>query len=227
MIPALTPTAPDIVGHRLIGLSTGFMKDQYRDWPALVSRAASFSTAAVELSALSESELPSLEDFLARVESLPFLYVSIHAPSKGRRLPETQLVEALARMVESANAIVVHPDAIEDPMRYRVLGATLVLENMDGRKAIGQTAEHLATYFDALPDAGLCFDIAHAASVDSSLSLGHEMLDVHGHRLRHVHLSSLDADSHHRSLQSEDEERFASLLERCRDVPWILEAPAR
>ena len=112
-------------------------------------------------------------------------------------------------------------------MHYRALGAALVLENMDTRKASGQTAEHLASYFAVLPEAGLCLDVAHAASVDTNLLLGHEMLDVHGHRLRQVHLSSLDTDCHHRSLSPEDEQRFAPLLDRCRDVPWILEAPAR
>jgi hypothetical protein len=203
------------------------MTDRYRDWPALVSRAARFSTAAVELSALSESELPSLEAFLTGGEALPFLYVSIHAPSKDRRLPEVELVETLLRLGSYANAIVIHPDVIEDPARYGVLGPVLVLENMDARKPIGQTADDLAGYYAELPEAGLCFDVAHVASVDPSLSLGHELLDVHGHRLRHVHLSSLDGDCHHRSLTVEDELRFGPLLDRCRDVPWILEAPAR
>jgi hypothetical protein len=203
------------------------MEDKYRDWPALVARAVGFSTAAVELSALSESELPSLEEFLTGAEALPFLYVSIHAPSKDRQLPEIELVETLLKLVRHANAIVIHPDVIEDPERYGVLGPALVLENMDARNEAGQTADDLAGYYAALPDAGLCFDVAHVASVDPSLSLGHELLDVHGHRVRHVHLSSLDAGCHHCSLTLEDEQRFAPLLDRCRDVPWILEAPAR
>lgn len=227
MTPALTPSAPDIVGHRLVGASTGFMTDHYRDWPALVSQAAGFSTAAVELSALSESELPSLEAFLADCEALPFLYVSIHAPSKDRDRPEVELIETLERLARHANAIVIHPDVIEDPALYGVLGPTLVLENMDARKRAGQTAADLADFYAELPEAGLCFDGAHVASVDPSLAFGQELLDAHGHRLRHVHLSSLDGGCHHRSLTAEDERRFAPLLDRCRDVPWILEAPAR
>jgi hypothetical protein len=227
MIPSIAPNAPDLLKHRLVGASTGFMSDHYGDWPALVLQAASYSTMAVELSALSETELPSLEKFFASPELLlPFLYVSIHGPSKQRKLPEPDLVDKLAGLVRHASAIVIHPDTIEDPMTYRALGSALVLENMDGRKAIGQTADDLAYYFDILPDAGFCFDIPHAASVDPSLALGHELLNDHGHRLRHVHLSSLDADSHHRSLTSADRDRFGPLLDRCRDVPWILEAPA-
>ena len=96
---------------------------------------------------------------------------------------------------------------------------------MDRRKAVGQTAEHLDRVFAALPEAGLCFDIPHAASVDRTLAVANELLDRHGTRLRHVHLSSLDADCHHKPLTHEDEQQFAELLDRCRDVPWILEAP--
>jgi hypothetical protein len=227
MIPALMPTAADVIGHRLIGASTGFMSDKYRDWPALVSRAIEVSTAAVELSALSESELPSLEAYLETTEALPFLYVSLHAPSKERRLPEAELVDALIRLIGHAHAIVVHPDVIEDPANYALLGPALVLENMDARKRSGRTTDELADYFAALPDAGLCFDIAHAASIDPELSIGKDLLDAYGDRLRHVHLSSLDDDCHHRSLTPEDAQRFAPLLDRCRDVPWILEAPAK
>jgi len=201
------------------------MKDNYGEWPEMVAAATAISTAAVELSALSEPELPSLVEFLIDGPALPFLFVSVHAPTKARRWPEADLVDMLLRLTRRVDAIVMHPDAIDDPAHYRSLGSALVLENMDDRKAVGQTAAHLTPYFDELPDAGLCFDVAHAASVDHTLAVAHELLDVHGHRLRHVHLSSLDEDSHHRSLTSADTLRFTPLLDRCRDVPWILEAP--
>ncbi|MGI8728418.1 MAG: hypothetical protein ACR2LK_00175 [Solirubrobacteraceae bacterium] len=96
---------------------------------------------------------------------------------------------------------------------------------MDRRKTAGQTAEQLTEVFNALPEAGLCFDVPHAWSVDRTLTAAGEILDVHGDRLRHVHLSSLDDDCHHQTLTSADEKQFAPLLDRCRDVPWILEAP--
>jgi hypothetical protein len=99
-----------------------------------------------------------------------------------------------------------------------------VLENMDTRKRSGRTAEELAPLWDALPEAGLCFDIAHAKAVDPALARGTEILERFGHRLRHVHLSSLDQGSHHVPLTEEDEVQFATLLAQCRDVPWILEA---
>jgi hypothetical protein len=212
-------------------MSTGAFFDQDReqrgDWAALVQEAQRTSTFAVELAALEADELPGLVRFLAAAPALPFRFISLHAPSKGRRPRETEIVAMLLEIVRSVDAVVVHPDTIDDPERYAPLGTALVIENMDARKDDGRTAAELAPYFAALPQAGLCFDIAHAASVDEELDEGRRLLDRFGARLRHVHLSSLDADCHHVSLTAADEERFAPLLRRCRDVPWILEAPLR
>jgi sugar phosphate isomerase/epimerase len=102
-----------------------------------------------------------------------------------------------------------------------------VLENMDTGKQDGCTVTQLERWFDALPHAGFCFDVAHAASLDSTMTLAGELLDAFRGRLRHVHVSSLSPDLHHIPLSEEDEALFMPLLERCLDVPWILEAPPR
>lgn len=211
--------------HYPVGASTGYMSDHRGEWPQLVSEALEISSFAIELSALSERELPSLIEFLSRETWLPFRYISVHAPSKGMAMPELELTRLLAELPRWIDAIVVHPDVIEDPQNYASLGRRLVIENMDDRKADGRYASELAPYFEALPEAGLCFDVAHAGSVDETMAKGSEILDSFTSRLRHVHLSSLDADSHHVSLSPFDADRFSPLLDRCRDVPWILEAP--
>lgn len=225
-MPSAVLTQPgSLARHHPLGTSTGALVEQRGDWPALVAEARRTSSFAVELAALSADELPDLVHFLAAAPPLPFRFISVHAPSKGRGLRETQLISMLLEIVRCVDAIVVHPDTIDDPQRYEPLGSALVLENMDARKGDGRTADELAPYFAALPQAGLCFDIAHAASVDEDLGDARRLLDRFGARLRHVHVSSLDADCHHVSLTADDEWRFAPLLRRCRDVPWILEAP--
>jgi hypothetical protein len=226
MVPALLTTHSPLLGrHALIGCSTGYMEDDREDWPRLVAQAAAVSSLAVELSAISEPELPGLLDYLRDAPQLPFLYLSVHAPSKAKELDEPQLVDALARLPRWIDAIVMHPDTIKDAACYQQLGRLLVLENMDSRKRGGRTVAELDVFFETLPEAGLCFDVAHAKSVDETMTEGVEILKRYADRLRHVHLSSLDSDYHHVSLTSDDEELFAPLLESCRDVPWILEAP--
>jgi hypothetical protein len=211
--------------HLTLGCSTGYMHEQRGDWPGLVRQAAAECSFAVELAALSEPELPGLVRYLEANPSLPFLFVSVHAPSKERRIPEIDLVAMLSRLPRSIDAVVVHPDAIGEPSLYRPLGRTLAIENMDVRKPDGQTVEQLEPLFEELPEAGLCFDVAHAKSIDPTMAEGVRILDAFGDRLRHVHLSSLDHDCHHVPLTEDDESLFAPLLSRCRDVPWILEAP--
>jgi hypothetical protein len=226
MVSTLSARLPSQVSpHLTIGCSTGYMADLRGDWPGLVREAAQASTFAVELAALSGPELPGLISYLADVPALPFLFVSVHAPIKQREISEAELVEALVELPTFVDAIVVHPETIMDPALYEPLGRCLVIENMDRRKASGQTATELGAVFDKLPEAGLCFDVAHVKSVDSTMEEGERILYAFGDRLRHVHLSSLDAQCRHVPLTADDEALFAPLLSQCRDVPWLLEAP--
>ncbi len=133
------------------------------------------------------------------------------------------MVSWLLALPAGVRAIVAHPDTIDDFAPYRALGSRLVIENMDARKATGRTPEELASVFRQLPEAGFCFDIAHAWSLDPTMQLADELLDRYGTRLRHVHLSSLQ-DGKHVPVLPEHDALFQPILDRCRDVPWILEA---
>ncbi|MDO9354653.1 MAG: hypothetical protein Q7T55_13230 [Solirubrobacteraceae bacterium] len=220
-----------VMAHYPVGASTGWLAADQRaageapEWPVLAGRAKRQFAGAVELAALSEPELPALIEWLVQRPSLPFDFLSLHAPSKARALPEPELVALLAQVSERVDAIVLHPDVIEDHAAWALLGRALVIENMDPRKQDGRTADSLAPHFEQLPEAGLCFDVAHAYAIDPTLAEGHAILDRFGDRLRHLHVSALDAAHHHVALNAQDEERIRPLLERCRDVPWILEAP--
>jgi hypothetical protein len=225
MVPALLAESGVVSQHHPLGASTGYMEASRADWPAMVAEAMETSIFAVELAALSEAELPALEAYLAAGPELPFDYLSVHAPVKHLRMPEAELVARLQHLAPHVDAIVVHPDAMDDPGAYRVLGSALVLENMDARKPTGRTAAELAPYFAALPAAGLCLDVAHVLTVDPTMAEGERLLDAFAGRLRHLHVSSIDETCRHLPLTEEHEARFAPLLRRCPDVPWILEAP--
>ena len=225
MVPALLAESGVVSQHHPLGASTGYMESSRADWAALVAEARELSAFAVELAALSEDELPGLEAYLAAGPELPFAYLSVHAPVKHLKMPESELVARLVHLAPAADAIVVHPDAIDDPEPYQALGSALVLENMDARKRTGRTVAELVPFFSALPEAGFCFDVAHVLSIDASLEEGERLLDAFAGRLRHLHVSSLDDACRHVALTEEHEARFTPLLRRCPDVPWILEAP--
>jgi hypothetical protein len=226
MVLTLLASSSDLLTtHPTIGCSTGYMDDLREDWDGLVEAAAQTSGFAVELSALGEDELDGLLAYLREAPPLPFRFVSVHGPSKDRRMSDDELVALLERLPARVSAIVMHPDAMVDLAPYRRLGRRLCLENMDARKPVGRTADELERYFDALPEARFCFDIAHAKAVDPSLRVARELLSRFSLRLSHVHLSSLDDEQHHVPLTDADQEAFAAVLKRCSDVPWILEAP--
>jgi len=211
-------------GHHPVGASTGYMEVIRGDWPRLAAGAAQVSSLVVEFSALSEPELEGLVSFLTRGRPLPFRYVSVHAPTKRRRVPESSLVEALSHLPGWVSAIVTHPDVVQEPSAYSRLGRRLVLENLDARAPEGQLTE-LERLFESLPEAGFCLDVAHAWSVDPTMQLANELLDSYRNRLRHLHVSSLDPEHRHAPLTAEHAAAYEPVLARCRDVPWVLEAP--
>lgn len=203
------------------------MSELRGDWTAQVDAAWGISPFAIELSALAENELDGLVRYLGDGPRLPFRYLSVHGPSKNRAMSEAELGAVLQALAPLVSGIVMHPDTIGDPAPYRALGRKLLIENMDARKPDGRTVDELIPWFEALPDAGFCFDIAHAWSMDATMSVGAELLDAFRGRLRQLHVSSLSPESHHIPLIQDHETLFRPLLDRCRDVPWILEAPLR
>jgi hypothetical protein len=212
-----------LAAHHPTGISTGVFAGARGDWPELVAEACRISTFTVELSALSGDELPGLIAYLRAKPPMPFRYVSVHAPVKHRDPDESTTIAMLDALPLWVRSVVAHPDALSDVNRYRALGTRLVLENMDDRKTTGRVAEEMESFFEELPDAGFCLDVAHVRSIDPTMDAAHELLDRFRSRLRHVHLSSLD-DGRHVPLTEGDEGLFAKVLSRCRDVPWILEA---
>ena len=140
-------------------------------------------------------------------------------------MAEAKLVDALNRLPASVDAIVMHPDVIDDTATLRRLGSRLVLENMDTRKATGRTADELAPLFERAAGRRAVPRRRPRARRRPDDGAAHELLDRFAGRLRHLHVSSLDADGHHVPLTEADLEAFRPVLDRCRDVPWILEAP--
>jgi hypothetical protein len=209
----------------LIGVSTGYMTGARGDWPRLAAAAEALSDDVVELSALSARELPGLVAFLQDQRELPFRHVSVHGPSKGWEGSPAELVAQLQALPPSVGGIVMHPETLGDAGRFAALGATLRLENMDPRKDDARDAAELARYFEALPEARFCFDVAHAQLHDPTMTLAHELVDAFADRLAEVHLSSIEPNGRHVPLRPEDAEAFLPVLERCAGVPWVLEAP--
>jgi hypothetical protein len=115
-------------------------------------------------------------DFFLIKPRMPFRYVSVHAPVKNREPDESGTIAMLDGLPLWVRSVVAHPDALADIVRYRALGTRLALENMDDRKTTGRVADELESFFEELPGAAFCLDVAHVRSIDPTM--GADSLDI-------------------------------------------------
>lgn len=166
----------------VVGVSTG--SSHPGDVQGGVELALRAEYRAVELSALAEAELPSVEAASQDPRLERFAHVSIHAPAKGRVMEEAQLVERLAAC---ARPVVVHPDQIQELRVWRVLGEQLWLENLDGRARGFGAVGALDELLEALPGAGVCLDVSHAVHV-GGIEHAVGLTQHHRERIRMLHV---------------------------------------
>ncbi|MGA7255206.1 MAG: hypothetical protein WBX09_01070, partial [Terracidiphilus sp.] len=96
--------------------------------------------------------------------------------------------------------IILHPDTIHDCAKWQLFGNQLAIENMDRRKEVGRSAEELGQWFERLPEAQLCLDLAHAHQVDRTMTEAYRILKLFNERVCQIHVSELDSTGHHFSL---------------------------
>lgn len=208
------PTCP------LIGPTTGAVDPG--DVAAGVALARSAGCRAVELSALHEAELPAVEAYVSGADLSGFAHVSVHAPLKGRALPEAGLV---ARLDALALPVVAHPATLTTPSCWVRLGDRLVVENDDGRKPSGQGPDDLDPLFDALPDARFCLDVSHALHAGGR-PLVETLADRYRDRLSQLHVGCGCGQPRPGPLEADLVDATGDVLTRLgRRVPVVIERP--
>jgi len=212
--------------ERIIGFSTGAVSKGDFGWALDALRRA--GVRAVELSALREQELPKLANSLKDLDLADFEYVSVHAPTKFTEIKETEAVRLLEAAANRKLPIVVHPDSVQIFSAWNAFGSLLLVENMDKRKGMGRTADELKQSFEVLPNAGLCFDVAHARQVDPSMVEATQILVDFGDRLREIHASGVTTRSVHGVISNAAGSAYAGIAHLIpHGVPIILESPVQ
>ena len=195
-----------------IGFSTGALfKEALAEG---VAAAEQMNLDVIELSALRFRELTSLVEFVATHSLAHFTYVSVHAPTDYAPDQEGDIAAALLRVASKWHwPIIVHPDCLSNFNLWKPFGALLCIENMDKRKTVGRTVEELTTVFEQLPEAKLCFDVAHARQIDSSMTEAYRILRTFSGRICQVHLSEVTSSSKHERISD-------AAVEAYREVAW-------
>lgn len=208
---------------RCVGFSTGALARG--DFRRALQMLAGKDVSAIELSALRQDELAPLVEQLDQLDLTQFKYVSFHAPSAMEPSFEARALDLLEEVASREWLIIVHPDAMHTPSEWARFGDCLCLENMDKRKPIGQTANDLATLFEELPNASLCFDIGHARQVDPTMSEASAILHRFRDRIGQLHVSEVNTESRHDRLSLESILAFQKVCQLVPpDAPMILES---
>jgi hypothetical protein len=208
-----------------IGFSTGALA--LGDFKTALGYLEGKSFTAIELSALRVSELPILLREMPTLNLEHFTYIAVHVPSHFDHAEELRIIQLLED-AEGNWQIVLHPDTIRNPELWRRFGNRLVLENMDRRKADGRTAQEMHRWFDLMPDAEFCFDLAHAQQCDTTMTEAYLLVKTFAERLRQVHISQLDSASHHYLLSEGSVRAFSEISWLIPDdIPYIIESRFR
>jgi sugar phosphate isomerase/epimerase len=205
------------------GFSTGALAKG--DFKAGLAMLEAHAFEGVEVSALRMKELPVLIEAFATLPLERYAgRVSIHAPSKFSRDEEGPLAEQIAVLAPRVDGIVLHAEAIWDATVWRALGAKVLVENADGRKRTGRTANEMSTIFSELPAARMCLDLGHVYQVDPTLLEARRMLKAFGDRIGQIHLSQLDHTCSHRPLMYGIVHELRRIAHLVPDTMVILEA---
>lgn len=206
-----------------VGFSTGAIS--HGDFARALRLLEPTRARAVELSALRTTELPGLlRELPGRLHDLRarYDYVSLHAPTDFD--DEEAVASALVPVADLGVNVVVHPDTLADLRPWRRLGARLCLENMDSRKRTGRSADELAPFLAALPEAGLCFDIAHARQFDATMTEALRILEAFGDRLAQIHISEVNSRGRHFAMSFAAKRAYEPFAEILSAVPVIIES---
>lgn len=210
--------------ERKIGFSTGAIAKG--EFHKALDALRSMRIRVVELSALRERELPELALSIPSLDLSPFDYVSVHAPSRLGESSEAEVASLLQVVKLKQLPIILHPDIINDYKIWKQFGPLLLIENLDKRKPTGRDKDELQGIFSLLPEAGLCFDIAHARQVDPTMAEATRILRSFSDRLRQIHASGLNANSTHGPISGAASFAFSQISHLIPvHIPIILESP--
>jgi hypothetical protein len=207
------------------GFSTGALfKDALAEG---VAASVALNLHVIELSALRLRELDGLIGYVTTRDLSSFGYVSIHAPTDFTQEQERGVAGDLLVLARKFKwHVVVHPDCLCTREVWEPFGELLCIENMDKRKAVGRTVEELAIQFDRFPAASLCFDIAHAHQVDTSMTEAFRILRSYEKRICQLHVSEVTSTSKHDRISESVLGAFQEVSEQLpRNVPVIMETP--
>lgn len=150
-----------------------------------------------------------------------FSFISMHGPAvrKGEHQTIQDIEQAVQRL--GIQAVVFHPDRVEDWDMLARSKIPVSVENMDSRKESGRNVADMRAILTKYPSFRFCLDVNHVLTNDPTLQLGREFISEFSDRLSHVHISGFSEMHNHIPISKTHQDDLFSILP---DVPMIIES---
>jgi len=178
-----------------IGFSTGcFYKFCHPVSLQAVHLAKKSGATIIEIQAGSLERLKKLGELDADIFS-SFKRASLHLPGAlpfryGKNSKTVELLDRINAEQEKFhfNAIILHPDAVDDWDIFKKYDLPILVENMDNRKHFGKTTSDLQKVFSRF-DTKICLDVNHIFTNDKSMRLTQDFIQTFFGRISEIHIS--------------------------------------
>lgn len=213
----------------MIGLSTGSLFT-IPDLKKIVNIINDLDNiTCLEISSLRENNLDYVLEMIDKLDLCKYKYISFHIPSKLNYITEDELIKKLEYIYLKEWYMILHPDIIIDYNKWTNFRDKLLIENMDSRKRIGSDENSLKQIFTKLPEANLCFDIAHSMDMDPLGFEGEFILSSYVDKLKQIHISGI-LNSVHCEITEHLLNEYLDILvnsnlDTIESVPFIIESP--
>lgn len=181
------------------GFSSGVYYPEDISLRTALERLAQHQLSTVEVNIATPQELQAaLQEDLDPILT-HFACKTIHAPFKGitYSAADRDLLQTLRQLAErwQVEYVLFHPDTVEDfSVITETVGSYAAFENMDNRKAFGNTVADLQEVFETCPDARWVCDLNHVYTNDRTMKLGKDLHAAFGNRLCGYHVSGYGSE---------------------------------
>lgn len=154
-----------------------------------------------------------------------FDYVSLHAPviAYGENEETKFVFEKIKRInqLRKLDAVVVHPNTVENFNVFSNVEFVVAFENMDNRKDSYTKPEELKTLLDQNSSYRFILDVNHAYTHDKSMEVVKKFYSLLGDRIEEIHLSGYEG--YHEPLFKTKQMEILKSIQNF-ETPIIIEA---
>jgi hypothetical protein len=211
-----------------LGFSTGafhnFLNPVSRE---TIDICLSFKLDAIEISCMRAEDIEQLRGLYEEGLSPYFSHISLHAPTRKIKYGDNSVCLSVLEKIWEAhlhldfNAVIIHPDLVEDFSVFKDCPLPIAFENMDCRKIFGRNPEDFEFIFNLI-DSKLVLDLNHCYTNDISLELARKFKQDFNDRICEYHLSGYK--QYHELLHVTRQSQLIGAIPEKGTVPIIIES---